>query len=159
MKDSEALSPLVSESASESARLKIWAACVGFLADSYDLFTIDLVLLILLKEGSEEDQALLVSCMLCGVLLGQLLFGLLADLLGRRLTFVATALCALLGAVASALAPVHLLPLCRALLGLGVGGEYPLAAAITAEATEGEERHRAMALVVSMQAMEEKRRP
>jgi len=139
-------------------------ACAGFLADAYDLFTIDLVLLILVIEYGERlispaAESLIVSVMLAGVIVGQLTFGYIADWLGRKWAFVATAALTVCGALASACAvdsggrfglPQQLC-LYRFWLGVGVGGEYPLSATVTAEAVTGTRAGQMMALVVSMQ--------
>ena len=117
------------------------AACIGFLADSYDLFTIDLVVLILQLEYGEllvsaRAKAMMVSAMLAGVVIGQLAFGYVADWLGRKWAFVTTAALTILGALSCSLCsgpatlPIQM-SVCRFFLGLGVGGEYPLSATET----------------------------
>ena len=137
--------PLVPKDGEALKRLAVLASCVGFLADSYDLFTIDLVVLILeLHYGealiSAKSKALMVSTMLFGVVAGQLLFGALADRWGRKWTFVSTAGLTVFSCLDSALCgdgdgqalpalPVQL-ALCRFVLGCGVGGEYPLSATV-----------------------------
>lgn len=154
-----------SDSHVDSGRKRLISSCVGFLADAYDLFTIDLVLLILgLEYGKDatkaESQSLMVSTMLVGIIIGQLSFGYVADLMGRKWTFVATAGLAVVGALLSACVidvdggfglPLQL-ALCRLLLGLGIGGEYPLSASVTAESAEDPaERGFMLATVISMQ--------
>lgn len=120
--------------------LAVLASCVGFLADSYDLFTIDLVVLILeLQYGgtviSTESKSLMVSTMLAGVVVGQLFFGAVADTFGRKWAFVCTAGLTVFSSLASALChdgmalPMQL-AMCRFILGCGVGGEYPLSATV-----------------------------
>lgn len=162
MKEGTEATPLVPKDGALK-RLAVLASCVGFLADSYDLFTIDLVVLILeLHYGealiSAKSKALMVSTMLFGVVAGQLLFGLLADRWGRRWTFISTAGLTVFSCLASALCgdaavPLPLqLALCRFVLGCGVGGEYPLSATVSAEAVaDGNSRGQVMTLVVSMQ--------
>jgi PHS family inorganic phosphate transporter-like MFS transporter len=149
----------------DSSAWRVGAACLGFLADSYDLFTIDLVVLILQEQNGTDaigpsDKSLMVSMMLAGVVTGQLTFGYIADLIGRKPTFIATAVLTIVGALLSASCmssktwfdlPLQL-SVCRLLLGIGVGGEYPLAATVTAESAEDVVlRGRLMALVISMQ--------
>jgi len=85
----------------------------------------------------------------------------LGDWLGRRWTFLATCFLIVFGAVASgcvawtgedsAFGLVPQLALCRFLLGIGVGGEYPLAATIAAEGAPPGQRGRFIAAVFSMQ--------
>lgn len=134
--------PLVSKE-KNLTHLAVLASCVGFLADSYDLFTIDLVVLILeLQYGSTvistESKSLMVSTMLAGVVVGQLFFGAVADSFGRKWAFVCTAGLTVFSSVASAmcwkdgmqLALPMQLAMCRFILGCGVGGEYPLSATV-----------------------------
>jgi len=137
----------------------------GFLADAYDLFVIDLVLAILdrLQPGglSAADRSIVGSATLVGAVTGQLVFGFLGDYLGRKWTFLATCILIIAGAVLSGsvlwggigpLTLVHQLAVCRFALGVGVGGEYPLAAAIAAEDNPvGGSRGRLVAAVFSMQ--------
>jgi len=145
---------------------KVVAACSGFMADSYDLYSIDLVLVIFDYTHPDEfgvtEKSLVVSIMLVGVVIGQLTFGFIADIVGRKWAFVTTAVLMTASAAASALVcetdwwfdmPVQLAA-CRFLLGLGVGGEYPLSATVMAETAEDPQtRARFMALVISMQGV------
>ena len=92
---------------------------------------------------------------------GQLLFGVLADYLGRRRSFIATLSLLIIGAASSAashslgaMSVFLCLSLCRFVLGVGVGGEYPLSATVSSEAsvaTAG--RGRRVSLVFSMQGV------
>jgi len=147
-----------------NAAWRLAASSAGFLADAYDLFTIDLVILILgFEYGAEvsdaHNKSLMVSTMLAGIIVGQLSFGFVADWLGRKWAFVATAGLTVVGAVLSALVrdggamPLPLqLALCRLVLGVGVGGEYPLSATVTAESSEQPHtRGLMLAFVISMQ--------
>jgi len=145
--------------------LRVHAARLGFLADAYDLFAIDLVVLIFdLTYGREVFDApaksLVVTSMLVGIVLGQLTFGYIADWFGRRKASVATAGLVILGALASASTTKYItvvsypvqLASCRFLMGLGVGGEYPLSATITAEAIQDDKSRRVgLASVIAMQ--------
>lgn len=138
-------------------------AGAGFLADAYDLFVIDLVLSILhrLHPGGigPAEKSLVASATLLGAVTGQISFGLLGDWLGRKWTFLVTCFLIVFGALGSACVvwndgPFSLviqLALCRFLLGIGVGGEYPLAATIVAENSDTVTRGRLIAAVFSMQ--------
>ena len=93
--------------------------------------------------------------------MGQLSFGVLADFLGRRRSFIATLSLLVLGAAASAAAaPVGgvslflCLAAARFVLGVGVGGEYPLSATVSSEASVASAgRGRRVSLVFSMQGV------
>ena len=98
----------------------------------------------------------------CGVqIVGQLLFGVLADYLGRRRSFIATLSLLVVGAAASAasqslgsMSLLACLALARFVLGVGVGGEYPLSATVSSEASAATAgRGRRVSLVFSMQGV------
>lgn len=141
---------------------RLAASSVGFLADSYDFFTIDVVVLILGLIYGEAvigpaQKSMMVGFMLLGTITGQLLFGFAADRFGRKWCFVATAGLTTIGALLSASVQVESLAVqlafCRLFLGFGVGGEYPLSAAVTAEiSTDPNRRGRYMVSLLTMQA-------
>merc|ERR1719517_363912 len=75
-----------------------------------------------------------------GIIVGQFGFGFLADVMGRKLASICTACLTIGGTVASACVnnngPVSIvmcLAICRFFAGLGIGGEYPLSAALSQE--------------------------
>ena len=88
---------------------RVGLAGAGFLADAYDLFVINLVLQLLKVEypeftASGEIHALqgsVASAALVGSIFGQLIAGCLADIVGRKRMFVATALLISVGSIGS----------------------------------------------------------
>jgi len=117
----------------------------GLLADGYDLQVVNLVLAIMEhiypQKMDPRAKSFAASMTLAGVVVGQVTFGALADVFGRKLTSITTAMLTILGAALSAcvadspaMGIATQLGLCRLLLGLGIGGEYPLSAAIGKEA-------------------------
>jgi len=135
----------------------------GFLADAYDLFVIDMVMSIMHRlhpDGMTSwDKSLVASATLTGAIVGQLSFGVLGDWIGRKWTFLVSCILIILGAVLSgccvwtsgSFTIFHQLAFCRFILGVGVGGEYPLAASIAAEGAGAISRGRLIAGVFSMQ--------
>jgi PHS family inorganic phosphate transporter-like MFS transporter len=117
-------------------------AGVGFAADSYDLFVIGIVLVILEHEFAESASlvSVVASSSLAAAVVGQLLFGYLATRFGRVRLFVVT-LCLIVGGTLASAAVFDapgvsvfaMLAVTRCVLGLGIGGEYPLAATISKE--------------------------
>ena len=59
---------------------------LGFFADAYDLFVMNLANLILSELSDEYNstyKTIVTSCVIIGVIIGMVVFGLLADSLGR----------------------------------------------------------------------------
>ena len=101
------------------------------MSDAYDLFVINIVKNVLasIYPQSVDDTAGLGTAALVGAVFGQLIFGSLADKLGRRVIFVTTISLVIIGAFGSALAfdtpsssIYSQLFFWRGLLGFGVGG-------------------------------------
>ncbi len=141
----------------------IVVAGMGFFTDAYDLFVISLVLpiLVVLAPGGAVDHtelAFLGSSALMGAAVGQLLFGWLGDRFGRRRIYGVTLTLMAVAAVGSALSvpiaglsTVTVLILWRFVLGVGVGGDYPLSATIMSEYSNVRSRGRLVASVFAMQ--------
>lgn len=88
-----------------------------------------------------------VTQQLTGAVVGQLLFGALADKLGRRVIFICTITGVVLGSLLSAtcveseyVGIYTQLIIYQLLLGFGIGGEYPLSATIASESSETADR-------------------
>jgi MFS transporter, PHS family, inorganic phosphate transporter len=139
---------------------------LGFFNDAYDLFVMNVVNVVLMEQyGNDVYSPMLKSAVsaaaLIGAVLGQLVFGVLADRLGRRVNMIATCVILIVGGVlcTAAYGPtptstLWALVLARGILGFGIGGEYPLSAASSAEdATCIEDRNRRVALTFSLQGL------
>lgn len=128
---------------------------MGFFTDAYDLFIIGVVMTLLkpiwhvqpLEEGLVESTALLAAA------IGALLFGRIADMLGRKRIYGFEVLVLAAGAIACAFAPniVWLIGL-RFILGIGIGGDYPVSATIMSEYSGKAHRGMMVTLVFAMQA-------
>jgi len=140
---------------------QVLIAGTGFLADAYDLFVIDLAIACLntIRPLHPLEKSLIAAATLTGAVVGQVAFGTLGDWFGRRSSFIWTCVLILVGAIASAscqwdFGPVSMatqLALSRFILGVGVGGEYPLAATITSENSTRQHRASLISAVFSMQ--------
>ncbi|MDQ1361677.1 MAG: transporter, family, inorganic phosphate transporter [Acidimicrobiaceae bacterium] len=132
------------------------AAGIGFFTDAYDLFVIGTVLT-LLKGVWHLDTtqiSLVSSVALLAAFFGAFIFGRIADVVGRRKIFVAVAVIMIVGSLASALSPnLWFLIGARFVLGLGIGGDYPVSAVLTSEFANRSNRGRLVGLVFSMQAL------
>ncbi|KAK8041502.1 major facilitator superfamily transporter [Apiospora phragmitis] len=89
------------------------------------------------------------NAFLIGMIVGMLLFGVVADQLGRKTGAVATTLLLVLGIALSAAASgppetglFWMLIVARGVAGVGAGGEYPVSGAGAAEATDESAHHR-----------------
>src|ERR1700721_4373880 len=84
---------------------------------------------------------------------GAVLFGRVADMLGRKRIYGYECLVLAIGAIASASSPnIVWLIIFRALLGIGIGGDYPVSATIMSEYAGKCTRGMLVTLVFSMQA-------
>ncbi len=131
-------------------------AGTGFLTDAYDLFIIGVVMALLkplwhvnkVEEGLVEATALLASAF------GALLFGRVADMFGRKRVYGMEVLLLAFGAIGCAFSPnIWWLIALRFVLGVGVGGDYPVSATIMAEYAGKASRGLLVTLVFTMQAV------
>jgi MFS transporter, PHS family, inorganic phosphate transporter len=127
---------------------------MGFFTDAYDLFVIGIVVVLIKPQWglSTTDVSLLNSVTLAASAVGAIVFGRIADILGRKKIYGYEVLILAIGALASALAPnfVFLLA-CRAILGIGIGGDYPVSATIMSEYSGKKTRGKMVGLVFAMQ--------
>mmetsp|Transcript_50631 Transcript_50631/g.147247 ORF Transcript_50631/g.147247 Transcript_50631/m.147247 type:complete len:480 (+) Transcript_50631:224-1663(+) len=116
---------------------------LGLMADVYDISILNLLRPSLVAHCGPMkpyQEFTVFAANVAGALIGQPLFGLIADCYGRRHTFVVTAIltaaasigCAAAGPIGG-LHTYDVLAIMRFLLGVGIGGEYPLAALNAAE--------------------------
>jgi hypothetical protein len=104
---------------------------MGFFTDAYDLFVIGIVVSILKTQWSLNTSQVswLNSSTLLASAFGAILFGRIADMLGRKRIYGYEVLILAAGAIASAFAPGYIfLIVCRVILGIGIGGDYPVSA-------------------------------
>ena len=93
----------------QSRAARVLLAGAGFLADAYDLFVINLVLRLLRDEYphyvsnglAPQLEGQVASAALVGSILGQIIAGSTADVVGRKVIFVATAALITIGSVGS----------------------------------------------------------
>ncbi len=97
-----------------------------------------------------EVEGLIVSMPFIGSVVGSLIFGWLADVLGRRAVFLNVLLFFVLGSIISAVAYDTLLIIIgRLLVGIGIGGDIPSGASLVAELSDRGSRGR----LISIQSM------
>ncbi|ELP90746.1 inorganic phosphate transporter, putative [Entamoeba invadens IP1] len=141
--------------------LKTSVVSVGMLTDSYEVFLMNMVSVILSDiYGKTSYSSTLTTTVLIGMALGQLIFGFLGDAIGRKPMFIVTAIFLIFFSVASAFvfpiifaAPYVGLSIIRFFLGLGIGGEYPLSSTITAESSTKSTRGKKMVFIFTMRGI------
>ncbi|KDO16440.1 hypothetical protein SPRG_18034 [Saprolegnia parasitica CBS 223.65] len=139
---------------------------LGFFNDAYDLFVMNVVNVVLEEQYGKDVytpslKGAVSAAALVGAIIGQIVFGYLADVLGRRICMIITCAILILGGIICALASggsptatLWILVVARGFLGVGIGGEYPLAAAASAEdASSVESRNQRVALTFSLQGV------
>jgi PHS family inorganic phosphate transporter-like MFS transporter len=129
---------------------------MGFFTDAYDLFVIGIASTLIAKEwhlGSGR-LALLNSTMLLAAFLGAMVFGRFADLAGRKRVYWLVAVIMVVAALGSALSPSFwVLIVFRFLLGVGVGGDYPVSAVLMSEYANRKDRGKLVGMVFGTQAL------
>jgi PHS family inorganic phosphate transporter-like MFS transporter len=137
------------------AQLKImFVSGMGFFTDAYDLFVIGIVVSLLKPEWhlSTSQVSWLNSSTLLASAVGAIVFGRVADMLGRKKIYGYEVLILAIGALASAFAPNYtFLLVCRVILGVGIGGDYPVSATIMSEYSGKRDRGKMVGLVFAMQ--------
>ncbi len=128
---------------------------MGFFTDAYDLFIIGVVMSILKDEWHPSPVAvgLVTSTALLASALGAVVFGRVADMLGRKRIYGYEVLVLAVGAIASACSPnIWWLIGFRVILGIGIGGDYPVSATLMSEFAGKKSRGMMVSLVFAMQA-------
>ncbi|KZV74354.1 phosphate transporter [Peniophora sp. CONT] len=125
----------------------VCVAGVGFFTDAYDIFAIGIVATMLgivynnrsSSLGTNQDLGIKVATPI-GNIVGQLLFGWLADVVGRKRMYGIELMIIIFCTFAQALSSSGLgvsmtgvIAVWRFLLGIGIGGDYPLSSVISSE--------------------------
>lgn len=128
----------------------------GFFTDAYDLFIIGAAMVLIKQEWAPSKflVGLVGSSALLAAFLGATVFGRLADAVGRKRIYGLEAVIMALGALLSAFAPnLWWLLIFRFIMGIGIGGDYPVSAVLMSEYANIKDRGKLVALVFSMQAL------
>jgi PHS family inorganic phosphate transporter-like MFS transporter len=139
-------------------------AGVGFFTDAYDIFAINIASTMLgyvygkgQKLNKNQDLGVKVATPV-GTLVGQLLFGWLADILGRKRMYGVELMIMIIATFAQALSGnahavniIGVLVVWRFIMGVGIGGDYPLSAVISSEFASTRIRGRMMTAVFAAQ--------
>lgn len=129
-------------------------AGMGFFTDAYDLFIIGVVLKLLHAQWhiSPLETAIVGATALVSAAIGSAVFGRIADVFGRKYIYGFEVLVLGAGAIASAFSPnIWWLVAFRFILGLGIGGDYPVSATIASEFAGKKTRGLMISTVFAMQ--------
>eukprot|EP00404_Azadinium_spinosum_P021984 CAMPEP_0180615698 /NCGR_PEP_ID=MMETSP1037_2-20121125/32082_1 /TAXON_ID=632150 /ORGANISM="Azadinium spinosum, Strain 3D9" /LENGTH=453 /DNA_ID=CAMNT_0022635481 /DNA_START=36 /DNA_END=1397 /DNA_ORIENTATION=+ len=119
-----------------SALVFALATGMGLLTDKYMLGVTNFVDHLSEMQATEFEKAFVKAAMYGGAVLGMMVFGPLSDHVGRRVCLIACSGITLIGAIGSAAAlNEQMLIAARIITGIGMGGEYPLAASHSAESS------------------------
>ena len=134
----------------------VLTAGMGLFTDAYDLFIISAAVTLIKVQWAPSATmlGLLSSTALIAAFVGAFLFGRIADVFGRKSIYGLEAAIMAGGAIASAFAPNILwLIIFRFILGVGIGGDYPVSAVLMSEYSNRKDRGKLVGLVFSMQAL------
>ena len=134
----------------------VLASGMGFFTDAYDLFVIGIASTLITKDWnlSSDRLAILNSTMLAAACVGAFVFGRYADKVGRKRVYWLVAAIMIAGALGSALSQSFwMLIAFRFLLGVGVGGDYPVSAVMVSEYANRKDRGKLVGMVFGTQAL------
>ena len=137
----------------EQIRIMLVAG-MSFFTDAYDLFVIGVAILLLIPAFHLDalQTGLLVSSALFGAVVGPVIFGIAGDKFGRKNTFWITVTILIIGAIGSALSVSYIMLLFwRFILGVGIGGDYPVSSTIVAEYSNRRDRGKLISSTFAMQ--------
>ena len=122
--------------------IKTSVLAISMMTDAYEIFLMNICFAIIKEIYGEPGYAsTLSSSVLIGMACGQVLFGVLADALGKKLMYICTMIILIIFSVLQAFSfevyegsgPYIILAIVRFILGFGIGGEYPLSSSIASE--------------------------
>jgi PHS family inorganic phosphate transporter-like MFS transporter len=145
----------------------VLVSSTGFFMDAYDIFSINLIVPMLgyVYYANQQNtvpsniQGVIKGITNVGNLFGQLTFGFLGDSKGRKsiygiellIIIIATLGSAMAGSAATGVGTLGFLGFWRFLLGIGIGGDYPMSATVSSEWSSEGRRGQMLALTFSMQ--------
>src|SRR6202795_905301 len=142
--------------ATTEQRRTLLAASLGWMLDAFDAMLYALVLTHVMRDlgMSKATSGLLYTLTLLASGMGGVLFGFLADRIGRKRALMASILTYSVCSFASGLATsIAMLAAARFVLGLGMGGEWNTGATLLAETWPTEFRAKAISIVQSSWAI------
>ncbi|EEM74909.1 metabolite transport protein yceI [Bacillus thuringiensis serovar pondicheriensis BGSC 4BA1] len=138
-----------------SKRKLLGIAGLGWLFDAMDVGMLSFVMVALQKDWglSTQEMGWIGSINSIGMAVGALVFGILSDKIGRKSVFIITLLLFSIGSGLTALTTtLAMFLVLRFLIGMGLGGELPVASTLVSESVEAHERGKIVVLLESFWA-------
>ncbi|MFB5567207.1 MFS transporter [Bacillus cereus] len=138
-----------------SKRKLLGIAGIGWLFDAMDVGMLSFVMVALQKDWglSTQEMGWIGSINSIGMAVGALIFGILSDKIGRKSVFIITLLLFSIGSGLTALTTtLAMFLVLRFLIGMGLGGELPVASTLVSESVEAHERGKIVVLLESFWA-------
>ncbi|MEV5111858.1 MFS transporter [Bacillus sp. LBA3-1-1.1] len=138
-----------------SKRKLLGIAGLGWLFDAMDVGMLSFVIVALQKDWglSTQEMGWIGSINSIGMAVGALVFGVLSDKIGRKSVFIITLLLFSIGSGLTALTTtLTMFLVLRFLIGMGLGGELPVASTLVSESVEAHERGKIVVLLESFWA-------
>ncbi|MED0968228.1 MFS transporter [Bacillus paramycoides] len=138
-----------------SKRKLLGIAGLGWLFDAMDVGMLSFVIVALQKDWglSTQEMGWIGSINSIGMAVGALVFGILSDKIGRKSVFIITLLLFSIGSGLTALTTtLAMFLVLRFLIGMGLGGELPVASTLVSESVEAHERGKIVVLLESFWA-------
>jgi MFS transporter, putative metabolite:H+ symporter len=138
-----------------SNRKLLWVSGTGWMFDAMDVGMLSFIIAALSVEWSltAEQMGWIGSVQSIGMAAGALIFGLMSDRIGRKNVFIITLLLFSIGSGISAFATsITVFLILRFFIGMGLGGELPVASTLVSESVPAEKRGRIVVLLESFWA-------
>ncbi|PEW04254.1 MFS transporter [Bacillus cereus] len=138
-----------------SKRKLLGIAGLGWLFDAMDVGMLSFVMVALQKDWglTSQEMGWIGSINSIGMAVGALIFGILSDKIGRKSVFIITLLLFSIGSGLTALTTtLSMFLVLRFLIGMGLGGELPVASTLVSESVEAHERGKIVVLLESFWA-------
>jgi MFS transporter, putative metabolite:H+ symporter len=138
-----------------SNRRLLGIAGLGWMFDAMDVGILSFIIAALKTDWdlTVEQMGWIGSVNSIGMAVGALLFGILADRMGRKNVFIITLLLFSIGSAVSALATtLTFFLVLRFFIGMGLGGELPVASTLVSESVPADQRGKVVVLLESFWA-------
>ncbi|MGE7120257.1 MFS transporter [Peribacillus sp. NPDC046944] len=139
-----------------SQRKLLGVAGFGWMFDALDVGMLSFIIVALKQDWNLTSQQVgwIGSINSIGMAVGAILFGAMADRVGRKNVFIITLLLfSIASGLSAAVSTLSLFLILRFLIGMGLGGELPVASTLVSESVEASKRGRVVVLLESFWAV------